>query len=87
MNDKERDIYLSRMYRSVFNNPSGRIVLADILVGLKFFDTVEAPEDIALSNFARLLLARIGVWSAENVDIIVATFLEIQTKIGGNADG
>ena len=75
---------LATLYRNVFGTGQGQIVLANMLVDLHFFDTVEG-EEVVLQNYARQLLDKIGVWRGENVARIVAGLMTI--PIQGGEDG
>lgn len=78
-NDPDR--MLHDTYRSVFNTEVGRAVLTHILTELHFFDEIiSTPEEIALSNYARTLLNRIGAWKGENVKDIVDSLMTITLK-------
>lgn len=52
-------------YRNLFSTPRGRVVLADMLMDLRFFTQVETDEDRHLSNYAKRLLHLCGGWSCE----------------------
>lgn len=51
-------------YRTLFlDNPTGRLVLDDMLRQLKFFDTLDPEnfEEVTLHNYAKTLLAKLSV--------------------------
>jgi hypothetical protein len=79
---EEWEEQMERLYRKVFGTVEGKLVLADILVDLGFFNTVNVTDqvEIGLQNFARMLLSKIGAWNAENVHNIVGTLLAIPTR-------
>jgi len=52
-------------YRNVFSTPHGKVVLADILLELRFFQEIKTEEDKFLSNYAKRLLHLCGGWSCE----------------------
>jgi hypothetical protein len=47
-------------YRNCFGTGSGRIVLKNILIEAKLFDTIETPEEMAVENFAKMILHKMG---------------------------
>ena len=71
-------------YRLVFYSEIGRRVLGHMLAELHFFDEIlDDPEEIALANYARNLLSRLGMWPGyrpENVGAIVDAFFSINFK-------
>lgn len=68
-------------YRSVFTSRTGRKVLTHMLAELHFFDEIQlTDEEIILSNYAKRLLNRIGIWKGLNVGEIVNAFLDIKKK-------
>ena len=72
----ERDI--ATAYRSAFSGHGGEKVLCHMLVELGFFNQkVTTPEEIACYNYAVQLLRHMGIWTAENVPLIVRGLLSI----------
>lgn len=68
-------------YRHVLLMGDGPAVLADILYDLHFFDAfVESEEEVALNNYARKLLVKLGIWRAEHIDQIVGELSKILPK-------
>lgn len=49
-------------YRTVFDTPQGRRVLADILSDHGFYREALNDEDRILANAARRILAKLGAW-------------------------
>ncbi len=47
-------------YRNCFSTGSGRIVLKNILMEAKLFDTIETPEEMAVENFVKIMLHKMG---------------------------
>ncbi len=68
---------LQRQYFSVFSGTAGQAVLADILQDLHAFGEIVNDEDVALNNYSRLLLAKIGVIQGENAADIVNALMPI----------
>jgi hypothetical protein len=56
---QESEAKVKALYRSVFADGSGRIVLEDMLWDLYFLRPCQTPEQQALSNYAKELLALI----------------------------
>ena len=53
----ERDKRMSECFRRVFSTDEGRIVLHQILVDLKFYETENVTEtSVALNNFAKFMI-------------------------------
>jgi DNA-directed RNA polymerase subunit F len=77
-------------YANVFNSPEGREVLADLLAELNFFNTCETQEQVALSNFAKSILMKMGKWHPENIRAMVDDIMNLPTKAiaqEGDQDG
>lgn len=77
---KKRNRLISA-YETVFKR-SGRdgfLVFRDILNELQFFSfTGNKPEDIILSNIAKKIMFKAGIWDKGNIDNIVESFLRIE---------
>lgn len=73
-----------RIWRNVFlsSNDSKR-VLAEMLAELHLFDRVEGDGDIALQNYAKWLLFRLGIYTDNNIYEIVEKLSEISYNNGG----
>lgn len=56
---RESEAQVKSLYRSVFADGPGRIVLEDMLWDLYFLRPCQTPEQQALSNYAKELLALI----------------------------
>jgi hypothetical protein len=70
------------LYRSVFNTEDGRWVLMDILNDLGMWSaTVEGVDEVALQNYARLLLQKCGAWQAQRLPDIMASILGITDTV------
>lgn len=59
---EEMNKNLQRYFREVFSSPKGKVVLNVILTDLNYFDTCKDTEDMALNNYAKVLLSeRLGL--------------------------
>lgn len=65
MDEEEKQV--RNFYRNTFTTPSGRRTLAHMLTELGFFNTISTDEEAALHNYAKVLLAHLGILTAENV--------------------
>ena len=72
---------LQRRYFTVFSSPDGRLVLADILQDLHAFGEIVNEEDIALNNYSRLLLAKIGIIQGETATDIVNALMPLAKAV------
>jgi hypothetical protein len=73
---------LRRMYQNTFADYEGAKVLDDILRECSFFCTLN-PEDagqVALHNFSKSLLAKIGIWTDANTEGIVKALYTLPTQ-------
>lgn len=58
---EEQNEYLQRTFRNVFNTDDGKVVLNVILDDLHYFKETKCADDVALSNYARVLISeRLG---------------------------
>jgi hypothetical protein len=75
-------------YRMVFGSELGREVFVDMMVDLGFLSgQVNTPEAIALGNYARLLLFKIGAWQDHNVRGIIDKLFELPViNLEGDSD-
>ena len=77
----------SKYYRNVFSTAEGRLVLTDILSDLGHFSVCDSESDRALQNYAKTLLAKVGMWDIHNIGKIVNAYVGIPTyeeKSDGN---
>jgi len=65
------------VFRSVFGSAEGRKTLGLLLIDLGFFDEAETPEQVALRNFAKRLLNKLGIFELYNVNKFVDKLFEI----------
>ena len=49
-------------YRNCFNTGSGRFVLLNILEEAGFFKDLETTEEMAVENFAKMILHKLGIY-------------------------
>lgn len=47
-------------YRNCFGTGSGKIVLKNILMEAKIFEQISTPEEMAVENFAKTILHKMG---------------------------
>ena len=79
----DQDSVNIEIYRKVFLSEHGRVVLADILNELNHMAMdVQSPEELALSNFSKLLLSKLGIWRPHNLKRIVDAYLNMQYTEG-----
>jgi len=72
---------LCAKYRAVFSTPNGREVFTDMMLDLGFLaGELSTPESVALGNYARLLLYKIGAWQDHNIRGIVDKLFELPTS-------
>lgn len=65
-------------YRRTFNTPDGKAVLTDILNDLGLYSAqIETPGDVALQNYARKLLFKLGAWREANIFLLTQGFMEL----------
>jgi hypothetical protein len=77
----EQERELRELYRRVFSGPFGQKVLTHMLVELGHFNTVGGTEkEVALQNYAKLLLHRLGVWNADQAENIVSGLFGLPMK-------
>lgn len=75
MAHKEEDI--QRAWETVFTGPDGKIVFADFMMYLGFFDEIVPSETAIIKlNVAKWMLKRMGVWQEKNIDIIINKLIE-----------
>ncbi len=75
---KEQDKKVQR-YRSVFGTIAGRQVLADMIVELGVYSSIDPKDEqrMALRNFGLSLLYNTGILIDRNIDIIVDKLFDI----------
>ncbi len=69
-------------YRTCFSTDAGQRVLGDILLEAGFFDTDKfTPEEIAVQNFAKKILKKIGICKdPKDMDGFVQKLFELPNK-------
>ena len=77
----ERDLL-----RSVFSTPQGQRALALLLTDAGYFDVdVKEPDEIAVQNYFKRLLHRMGVYGVDNIEGYVGKLFEL--PISGESNG
>lgn len=80
------ELALARAYRNTFSSEEGREVFCHMMLELGFFEaSASTPEDIALGNYARRLLHRVGILQDQNIRGIIDSLfkLPIEQPRGG----
>lgn len=81
MNENQKDRIRIGLYRNVLLEGDGPEVLADVLNDLSFMSMhVNEEAQVALNNYARMLLWKCGIWREENIHKIVSKLGEIITE-------
>lgn len=63
-------------YRATFNTDSGKKVLAHLLADMGVFDSnLKTPEEVAIANYAKKILIRLGVIGIRNLDYYANMFV------------
>ena len=76
--DQKRFEAKREMYRRVFGSTEGRLVLADMLNDLNHIAIdIEEPEDIALANYGKVLLGKMGILQPHNVYRLVDAYFNM----------
>ncbi len=66
------------MYRRVFGSSEGRLVMADMLNDLNHIAIdIESPVDIALANYGKVLLGKLGILQPHNVYRLVDAYFNM----------
>ena len=71
---------LAQQYMAVFNSVVGRKVLEHMLAELHFFDETAGEVEEIRRNYARRLLAIMGVWRPVNAEEIVSGLLTVNWR-------
>lgn len=71
---------LAQKYMATFNTVVGRQVLEHMLAELHFFDETVGEEEEIKRNYARRLLAIMGVWRPVNAEEIVSGILNVNWR-------
>ena len=68
-------------YRTCFSTDAGRRVLGDILINGGYFDIdLKTEGEIAVQNFVKTIIKKLGVDGPEVVDSYVQKILELPNK-------
>lgn len=69
-------------WREVFSTENGKEVFAKLLSILGHFSTSNSSAaEATLGNIAKLMLAELGVWHAEQLRSVTSAYLEIPARI------
>jgi hypothetical protein len=72
-----------RYYRDTFGTDSGKKVLAHLLADLGLYDNnLKTTEEIALSNYAKTILMRLGIIGTQNLDYYANMFMNAPLILG-----
>ena len=71
---------LAQLYVAVFGSVAGRKVLEHMLADLHFFDEAVGEEERILRNYARRLLAIMGIWRPVNAEEITNGLMNINWR-------
>lgn len=65
----KKEVTTAERWRAVFGSPLGKEVLEEMLIELHFFDTLDPTdmEQVALHNYAKSILYRLGFFQDKNV--------------------
>ena len=75
-------------YRDCFSTPSGKRVLAHLLADMGFFDnTIKTQEELAVCNYAKTILVRLGVVGTQNLDYFANMFVNAPVILEREIDG
>ena len=78
MSDERITIETVNSYQSTFQTKQGRLVFADILSELGFFNgAIETEEDRIRLNAAHAFLAKCGIWHQANAAAIAEKLLNL----------
>lgn len=70
----------AQLYIAVFGSVAGRKVLEHMLADLHFFDEAVGEEERILRNYARRLLAIMGIWRPINAEEITSGLMNINWR-------
>lgn len=76
----QADYERAQMYVAVFGSVTGRKVLEHMLSELHFFDETAGEEEEILRNYARRLLAIMGIWRPVNAEGLVNGLMNINWR-------
>ncbi len=74
---------LTEKYRLVFDSPTGREVLVDLLAGMGFFQLEEtSPEALVLHNQAKIIMQKCGFFEYENWNDLIDGWFRLAVDRG-----
>ena len=69
-------------YRTCFGTDAGRRVLGDILINGGYFDNdLTTTEEIAVQNFVKTIVKKLGISGPDSVDSYVNKLFELPNKL------
>ena len=75
----------TQYYRDCFGSDSGKKVLAHLLADMGFYDdNIQTVDEMAVSNYARRILKRLGIIGTENLDYYSNMFINAPVILKGN---
>jgi hypothetical protein len=80
IDDEKKVAHLRSQYRNTFTSKAGRVVLSHMLAELRFYSTAMTEEEVTLQNYAKNLLAHMGILDADNVQRITDALLTVPPK-------
>jgi len=66
-----------KYYRECFTSTAGKLVLANMMAETRMFDACHTPEEMAVNNFMKMVLVKLGVIYPDNYDRIANALLEL----------
>lgn len=73
---------IEKWRRVLLGSPDGMEVLSELLTELHVFDTVQSEQEVALQNFGKWILYRLGIYTDNNIYEIVAKLAEVEYNKG-----
>jgi hypothetical protein len=67
-------------YRQCFQSEHGKRVLANMMLEAKFFDHTHTPEEQAVENFMKTILAKTGCYNKGNIDAYINNLMALPRK-------
>lgn len=80
----ENEIYEQRRLRECFSSDSGQAALGLLLLDSGYYDDNLAPEDVAVENFMKRILKKMGINTTDNVRQMIRHMMELPITQGVN---
>ncbi len=64
----EKVDHMADKYWQLFNTPLGHEVLSNMLGEAKFFTTCSSYEDMAVQNFMKIVLGKMGMYDGKDLE-------------------